>query len=795
MKTIIAEKYSYAKNIRSALEMKGERFTSHMEKANGYLESENYIITWCFGHLFGLQDMDSYIGDGQKRRWSLDDLPFFPEKFEFVLKDDPGVRKQFACIRKCIGRSDEVISAGDADREGQLIVDLVLAKAGNRKPVSRLWVNDQTPATIAKGLDEMKPDSFYANIRNEGLARTYIDWLYGINLTRYATVKAGGGILLRVGRVIVPVVQEIVARDRAIESFVPEDYMTCVSETECMGVPLKLKSEHTFAMDDAGADELCRRYNESGGDVTEVTQKETAVQPPHLFSQGSLQSHMGKRMDPKTVLACAQKLYEAGLISYPRTGTEYLFPTEKEKVKGILKSYPDCAFRDSSAIFNASKNADKSHSAIIPTGKKPSGLTADQQAVYDAIDTRFRAVFWAQERRVSRTTMTIRVSDEDFRLTGDVLISEGWGAIETARLNSRQIPPLSEGDHIDTDFRPVKATTSPPKHYTIKALNAFMENPYAKEEKTDVQLGTDATRAGIIDNAIRSGYISLRKDTYYAEEKGRFLVDAIDRMQFGIDKNQSLRLAEILVSIRDDGKSVRDALTATEGEIRRIMESSQGVNVSGMYSGERKADAIVGRCPACGGAVKEEKTDRFHFFVCENHRKDDASSCPFIVSADFRRFSDRIPLTASKMKTLLGGGLVSAQLTSKAGKKYRANVKLVMNGRYVNLQPVFDEQPGTSGGQDKAFCRCPKCGKSIHETPVGWSCEDREGCGCIIFRNDRFFAARGGKMTPATAKRLFTDGHAVVSFTSKTGKVYSMDVAADFSGKYVQYKAEFVNKR
>lgn len=376
-----------------------------------------------------------------------------------------------------------------------------------------------------------------------------------------------------------------------------------------------------------------------------------------------------------------------------------------------------------------------------------------------------------------------------------MLISEGWGAIETARLNSRQIPPLSEGDHIDTDFRPVKATTSPPKHYTIKALNAFMENPYAKEEKTDVQLGTDATRAGIIDNAIRSGYISLRKDTYYAEEKGRFLVDAIDRMQFGIDKNQSLRLAEILVSIRDDGKSVRDALTATEGEIRRIMESSQGVNVSGMYSGERKADAIVGRCPACGGAVKEVKTDRFHFFVCENHRKDDASSCPFIVSADFRRFSDRIPLTASKMKTLLGGGLVSAQLTSKAGKKYRANVKLVMNGRYVNLQPVFDEQPGTSGGQDKAFCRCPKCGKSIHETPVGWSCEDREGCGCIIFRNDRFFAARGGKMTPATAKRLFTDGHAVVSFTSKTGKVYSMDVAADFSGKYVQYKAEFVNKR
>lgn len=789
VQTVIAEKYSYAKNIRAALEMKGESFTSHMEKANGYFESDNYIVTWCFGHLFGLQDMDAYLGyheeNGKKHGWDMADLPFAPKdnRFVFVLKKDTtgGVKKQFACISRCVERADSVIAAGDADREGQLIVDLVLRQMGNSRPVYRLWVNDQTPATIAKGLDEMKPDSYYANVRDEGLTRTYMDWLYGINLTRYASIKAHQ--LMRVGRVIVPIVQEIVARDRAIESFVPEDYIQCISEKEYGGVPLKLKSKKTFQPDDDAADRLCTSYNEAGGTVTEVTRKNARVAPPRLFSLGSLQSAIGKQMDMKTVLKNVQELYEAGLVSYPRTGAEYLFSSEKEKVAGIVSRYEGCEMKDGAGIFNDKKNADKSHSAIIPTGKEPSGLTDSQKLVYSTILNRFRAVFCAEDRVVDRTSVTIDVCGEEFRITGDVLVSEGWGRFDEARTNEKAIPSFTQGQHIDVDFRKHKAVTSPPKHHTIKTLNAFMENPYDREEKTDVQLGTDATRAGIIDNAIRTGYIVLKKDTYYAGENGIRLVDTIEKLRLGIDKNQSLMFAQMLVSVRDGEKTVDDAISETNRTIAEVMERSGSTEIAPA----RKEHEIVGKCPLCGSPVAELKTRKGTFWICTSHRRDDPESCGFIMGEKARRYDDVISITSARMKKLLAGGTIPAKLTSKSGSRYDANVRLVANGRYADLEPVFD-----SGSEE--LCKCPKCGGSIIENRVAYSCSNKS-CGCVLFKQDRFLESRGAKMTKKIARELFTKGQSTVSCKSKAGKDYRLIVKADFSGKYVSYTSEFPPRR
>ena len=222
MKLIIAEKPSLARNIVAGI--------GKMDKKDGYFINSDYIVSWAFGHLFSLADVESYTG-AEQGAWTLDNLPCFPESFRFELKKgndkkvDSGVKKQFAIIKELCNRADvdTIVNAGDADREGEIIVRLCVAEAlSTEKAQKRLWLPDQTPETVRAALADMKDESEYDNLASEGLARTYIDWLYGVNLTRYATLKTGS--LLRVGRVIVPIVRAIYERDQNIKNFVPEIY-------------------------------------------------------------------------------------------------------------------------------------------------------------------------------------------------------------------------------------------------------------------------------------------------------------------------------------------------------------------------------------------------------------------------------------------------------------------------------------------------------------------------------------------------------------------------------------------
>ena len=210
---IIAEKPSLGRNIADAI--------GGMTKRNGYIEGNGYLVTWAFGHLFSLADVEAYSATPvTEKRWTLDNLPCFPQEFMFELrkgsdkKVDSGVVRQFEVLKSLCNRADvdTIVNAGDADREGEIIVRLCISKAlAAQKSLKRLWLPDQTPETVRKALSEMKDETEYDNLANEGFARTYIDWLYGVNLTRYATLKTG--TLLRVGRVIVPIVKAIYDRD------------------------------------------------------------------------------------------------------------------------------------------------------------------------------------------------------------------------------------------------------------------------------------------------------------------------------------------------------------------------------------------------------------------------------------------------------------------------------------------------------------------------------------------------------------------------------------------------------
>ena len=223
MVVIIAEKPSLARNIAAGI--------GQMQRRDGYLEGNGYLITWAFGHLFSLADIETYspAPPAANGHWCMENLPCIPTEFRFELRRandkksvDAGVKKQFETIKYLCNRPDvdTIVNAGDADREGEIIVRLCIRHALTaKKALKRLWLPDQTPETVAAALADMKDESEYETLASEGYARTYIDWLYGVNLTRYATLKCG--TLLRVGRVIIPIVRAIYDRDMAIRHFVP----------------------------------------------------------------------------------------------------------------------------------------------------------------------------------------------------------------------------------------------------------------------------------------------------------------------------------------------------------------------------------------------------------------------------------------------------------------------------------------------------------------------------------------------------------------------------------------------
>lgn len=296
MTLIIAEKPSLGRNIADAI--------GGMTKRNGYIEGNGYVVSWAFGHLFSLADVEEYSETPvTDKKWTMDNLPCFPKEFRFELrkgsdkKVDGGVVRQFELLKFLCNREDvdTIVNAGDADREGEIIVRLCINKAlSTPKALKRLWLPDQTPETVRRALAEMKDETEYDNLANEGFARTYIDWLYGVNLTRYATLKTG--TLLRVGRVIVPIVKAIYDRDMAIKNFVPGKYYAIVSKAETDGEVVELVSKQKFDQDKlAAAQELCDKYNAATAVVKAVKKKKDKLAPGKLYSLSKLQNVLSKK--------------------------------------------------------------------------------------------------------------------------------------------------------------------------------------------------------------------------------------------------------------------------------------------------------------------------------------------------------------------------------------------------------------------------------------------------------------------------------------------------------------------
>ncbi|MBE6581524.1 MAG: DNA topoisomerase III [Ruminococcaceae bacterium] len=702
---IIAEKPSLARNIAAGI--------GKMTRRDGYLEGCGYLVTWAFGHLFSLADIESYVGGEAGARWTLDKLPCIPPEFRFELRRDndkksvdSGVQKQFNIIAALCNRPDvdTIVNAGDADREGEIIVRLCVSHALKTDKVQkRLWLPDQTPETVAEALQNLGDAAAYQNLANEGFARTYIDWLYGVNLTRYATIKCG--TLLRVGRVIAPIVRAIYERDMAIRHFVPGKYLVPYSNAETNGECVELTSKQKCDDTPEGREKaaaLCEKMNAAGAVVSAVKRKKDTLQPGKLYSLSKLQNVLGKKykMSMADSLAVIQSLYEKGYLTYPRTNSEYLATAEKDKMRKILGQCKnlgyDVCFKDSPKIFDDSKI--ESHSALTPTYKIPKKgeLSERENMVYATVFRRFVAVFCAEPCTGERTEITVKVGDiEEFLLKGLVITQRGWMKYDDATQKDKVLPKLSGGDVVNIVFAPKEKETTPPKHYTIETLNNYLKNPFREEKAAaenaaedavgsddaeeykavfeGLELGTEATRTGIIDNARKSGYIALNKDVYTILPGGEYLIESLDRLEIRMDKFRTSEMGKALKRVFRGEMSVEESVALAAREVREVfakkdlpIEQDTDIGVFGEQ---------VGPCPVCGKPVMRGKFS----YGCTGYKE----GCTFRVNTSI---CGRV-ISAANMRLLLAEGKTSkikGFVSKKSGKAFDAALRL------ENGQAVFD---------------------------------------------------------------------------------------------------------
>ena len=782
---IIAEKPSLGRAIANALNVK--KFTG--EKSNGYYENDKYIVTWCFGHLFKLKDIGDYEGLNNIS-WEDIALPFLPNPFE--LKYNPGrneeegegIKKQVEIIKELISKDeiDEIVHCGDADREGQVIVDEVLEYIGNKKKVTRLWLPEQTEDTIQKQIMNCKENDTYNNLSNEGLTRIYMDWFLGINLSVFLSVKAK--TKLNVGRVVIPIVKYIYDREQAIKNFKVEKYFQLESKTEKenIKIPLILRKEKFLNKEEA--EKVAQELNNNKGKVISIEKKEVKKYPKKLFSLGKLQSELSKnhKINFERSLKIIQKLYEEGYVTYPRTNTEYLAEEEKEKIKSLInlinqKGY--CLeFKDSKNIFDTSKIED--HSALTPTLKLPEKLSKEEEIVYQVIFNRFVANFLAEETIVSETILTIQVADKEFKLKGTEIIKAGFYAYEPKKFDN-QLPNLVENEEFEVNFLAVEKETEPPKKVTESELGSYLEHPFKKEinienEETEekivedaedyknilegVEIGTVATRTGIISNAKSYGYITQENSNYSITSKGEKLIQLLDELKINLYKERTVEFSKDLKKVYHNVKTLDNVLSDTWNVLNEIIENGKDIKPSVEFI------EALGKCPKCGGNIIEKPKT----YSCEN---DD-----FVLWKESRHFKEKFSINSEEARKFLANESVACTLVAEDKKTRKANLKIKINGDYVN----FEEEKESIG-------KCPICGKEVVESEKLFYCiGNKEGCTFKLWKEAKHFSDTL-KITKAVAKKLLKkNGNSKFEVTGKDGNKREATLKIKINGNYVNFE-------
>jgi len=526
-KLLLAEKPSVARNIGEALGCKTRK--------NGYLEGNGYIVTWAFGHLLTLYDCKDY--DPKLALWSFENFPYIPKEFKYKIKNDgknrnvvdPGAKKQLEIIKELINREEveEIISATDYDREGELIALLIFNYLKANKPIYRILINEWTPTEIKKGLKDLKKNEEMINLQDAGVSRQLADWVIGINFTSIATMKytRGKGNLLNIGRVLMPTLKIIYDREMEIKNFKVEEFYEL--EATFKNEKGEYKGKFFYGKKEKFPnkkimEKLKAEIKDKNGLVTEKTVEIKKENPPSLFNLSNLQGYITSKYKGFTadkVLKVSQSLYEKKYITYPRTESTALEESIKDKAKKVLEVLKnDLPFKEE-IVFNTSKkvfnNAKvESHSAIMPTYIIPKNLTPDERLVYDAVKNRFISQFM-KEAQYENTEIVTTVLGENyerlFKTKGKILKAKGWLKLYKEKKKDELLPPIEKDDEVEMkSLKIISKKTKPPAHHTEKTLLKAMETcgkntkqTEDNEEESNIlygySIGTAATRAETIN--------------------------------------------------------------------------------------------------------------------------------------------------------------------------------------------------------------------------------------------------------------------------------------------------------
>lgn len=617
-KLIIAEKPSVAVKIAASLD--------NIQPSNGYFENELYIVTFAFGHLFELKSIEQYLGC-EKAKWTLEQLPFFPKKFEYILRNEGEVRKQYNIIKKLYKRKDveRIINAGDPDREGSVIILNIIhgleKETKIKKPVERVWLTATTPEFIKKALDNLKNEEFYGHLYEEGLARTYADWLWGINFTRFVTLKAGD--FFPVGRVLIPIVKFVYDRDECIRKFKKETYYEIDAIVKKDGYKLKSKIKGIKFPEENKKEgqELCKMLSGADAVVKKVEINNVTKFPERLFSLDTLQNKMSRdfKYSSAETLKVAQSLYGKGYITYPRTNTEYLATAEKSSVNDILQKISMeeeilLVLKENKRIFDDSKI--EGHTALIITGKDPVKLSEEEENVYRTIKNRFISNFLNEKTVLQEKLVEIKIGEYVIELRGTSILQSGFLKYEPIR-SEKFLPHFTEGEVIeDFELQLVEKSTVPPGHVNEIELNTFLKNPFKRGEVESsdeedyknmllgCEIGTVATRAGIIENALRYEYLNKENNVFYITEKGITLIHILMQLGINMEKSKTVEFGMDLKKVYKNRITLNDVVEKTKQDIVGVIGKTQPVK--------------IGNCPICNdSALSGEKK-----YYCSNKKCD-----------------------------------------------------------------------------------------------------------------------------------------------------------------------------
>ena len=665
-------------------------------RKDGYLEGNNYIVSWCVGHLVGLADASSY--DERFAKWRYSDLPIVPEEWLFEVPKDK--QKQFKVLRDLMRdkRVTELVCATDAGREGELIFRLVYKKAGCTKPFKRLWISSLEDNAIREGFAHLRSSGEYDRLYEAALARSKADWIVGINGTRLFSTLYHKKLV--VGRVQTPTLAMLVEREGKISTFHKEKYFNVhISQDSLTADMEKVKTE-----DEAKA--IAAACNKMQAVVSSLKKETKTVTPPKLYDLTTLQREANRYygFTAQQTLDLVQSLYEKKLLTYPRTDSQFITEdmesTARQVIGIVSRKVP--LFEgiihepDIGQITNNAKVTD--HHAIIPTvqfeKQDLAELPESEQKIIRLIAMRLLSAT-GEKHIYDETSVTLTCEGYEFKAKGKTVVQDGWKSVERCfkeTLKSkekdeteRSLPSLNEKDILSSvDSSVTEHYTSPPKPYTEDSLLSAMETAGNAEFDDDTEkkgLGTPAARAGIIEKLVKGGFVKRKGKSLVPTKDGNNLVCVLPEQI--TSPSMTAEWENTLMQIERGNADADKFLSGIVGMTSELVKAYPFLSDAEANRFDTGRESI-GKCPRCGSPVYVGKGN----YYCSN------KECSFCMWEDNKFFtSKKKKLTKKIAAELLDKGWcrVTGLYTPKRPQLYDAVIRLDdTGGKYVSFKMEFD---------------------------------------------------------------------------------------------------------